>query len=164
MSQVKQHKLSVVKTIYFQKQSYNDLSDLQSTLYQSYNIAANYSVNLFVLNKVSSQTTYSQIPFSLLEMQKKLKICSNISAPGSDHITWWYSKLIFTNKTYAVGILFIVNTYLLLQHQSKHFKKLVSVIISKLDKSAYNTSKIFRPIVLLNILGKLIKKMVARWF
>ena len=39
---------------------------------------------------------------------------------------------------------------------------MVSVIIPKLDKPAYNTPKAFRPIVLLNTLGKLIEKMVAR--
>jgi len=36
------------------------------------------------------------------------------------------------------------------------------VVIPKLDKPAYNTPKVFRPIVLLNTLGKLIKKMIAR--
>jgi len=36
------------------------------------------------------------------------------------------------------------------------------VIIPKPDKPAYNISKAFRPIVLLNTLGKLIKKMIAR--
>jgi len=36
------------------------------------------------------------------------------------------------------------------------------VIISKPGKPAYNTLKAFRPIVLLNTLGKLIEKIVAR--
>ena len=36
------------------------------------------------------------------------------------------------------------------------------MIIPKLGKPAYNTHKTFRPIVLLNTLGKLIEKMVAR--
>lgn len=39
---------------------------------------------------------------------------------------------------------------------------MVSVIIPKLDKPAYDIPKIFRPIVLLNTLSKLIKKMIAR--
>ena len=38
----------------------------------------------------------------------------------------------------------------------------VSVIIPKPGKPAYNIPKAFRPIVLLNTLGKLIEKMVAR--
>jgi len=36
------------------------------------------------------------------------------------------------------------------------------VIIPKPGKPAYNIPKAFRPIVLLNTLGKLIKKMIAR--
>jgi len=36
------------------------------------------------------------------------------------------------------------------------------VIIYKPGKLAYNTSKAFRPIVLLNTFGKLIEKMIAR--
>ena len=95
-------------------------------------------------------------------MQKSLKTCSNVSGLGSDHITWWYSKLIFTNNTCAVDIFSMANTYLLLQHWPRHFKKLVSVIISKPDKPAYNTPKAFRPIILLNMLGKLIELMITR--
>ena len=62
----------------------------------------------------------------------------------------------------AVGILFLANTCLLLHHWPRHFKKSVSVIIPKLGKPAYDTPKVFRPIVLLHTLGKLIEKMIAR--
>ena len=37
-----------------------------------------------------------------------------------------------------------------------------SVIIPKSNKVLYDTPKIFRPIVLLNILGKLIKKAISK--
>ena len=50
----------------------------------------------------------------------------------------------------------------MLHHWPRHFKELVSVIIPKPGKPAYNTSKAFRPIVLLNTLGKLIEKIIAR--
>ena len=36
------------------------------------------------------------------------------------------------------------------------------MIMPKLDKPAYDIPKAFRPIILLNTLGKLIKKMIAR--
>ena len=102
------------------------------------------------------------MPFSLLEMQDALKACSNVSAPGPDHITWRYLKVMLVNNTYAVSILSLANTCLLIHHWPRHFKESVSVIISKPGKPAYNIPKAFRPIVLLNILGKLIEKMVAR--
>ena len=102
------------------------------------------------------------MPFSLLEIQEALKACSNVSAPGSNHITWQYLKVILANNTYAVDILSLANTCLVLHHWPRHFKELVSVIIPKPDKPAYDTSKAFRPIVLLNTLGKLIEKIIAR--
>ena len=91
-----------------------------------------------------------------------LKACSNISTPGSDHITWQYLKIILANNTCAVGILSLANVCLSLHHWPRHFKELVSIIIHKLGKLTYDTPKAFRPIVLLNTLDKLIEKMVAR--
>jgi len=54
MSWVKQQKLPAIEAICFQGQLYNDFPDLWSTLHQSYNIAADCSVDLSVLDKVSS--------------------------------------------------------------------------------------------------------------
>ena len=162
MSWVKQRKLPAVEAIRFQGQPCNDLPDLWRALHQSYNAAANRSVNFSVLDEVPSQATCSQVPFSLLEMQEALKACFNVSAPGPDYITWQYLKVILANNTCAVGILSLANTCLSLHHWPRHFKEFVSVIIPKLDKPAYNTPKAFKPIVLLNTLDKLIEKMIAR--
>jgi len=46
-------------------------------------------------------------------------------------------------------------------HWAKHFKDSVSVIIPKPEKPTYSTPKSFRPIVLLNTVGKLIEKMIS---
>ena len=102
------------------------------------------------------------MPFSLLEMQEALKACFNISAPDPDYITWQYLKIILANNICAVDILSLANACLSLHRWPRHFKESVSVIIPKPGKPAYNTLKAFRPIVLLNTLGKLIEKMVAR--
>ena len=99
------------------------------------------------------------MPFSLLEIQEALKACFNVSAPGPDYITWQYLKVILANNTCAVDILSLANACLLLHHWPRHFKESVSVII---PKPAYDTPKAFRPIILLNMLGKLIEKMFAR--
>ena len=42
-----------------------------------------------------------------------------------------------------------------------YFKTSKTVGIPKLNKPAYNISKVFRPIVLLNMLGKLFEKVIA---
>ena len=38
----------------------------------------------------------------------------------------------------------------------------ISIIIPKLNKASYGTPKIFKPIVLLNTLGKLIEKVIGK--
>ena len=98
----------------------------------------------------------------MLEMQEALKAYSNVSALGPDHITWRHLKLILANHSCAVGILSLANACLSLWHWPRHFKKSVSMIIPKPGKPAYDTPKAFRPIVLLNTLGKLIEKIIAR--
>jgi len=162
MSWVKQYKLPAVEAIRFQGQPCNDLPDLWSVLHQSYNVAADCSIDLSVLDEVPSQATHSWVPFSMLEMQEALKAYSNVSAPGPNHITWWHLKLILANNTCAIGILSLANACLSLRHWPRHFKESVSVIIPKPGKPAYDTPKAFRPIVLLNMLGKLIEKMIMR--
>ena len=102
------------------------------------------------------------VSFSVLEMSEALKACSNVSAPGLDHITWRYLKSILADNICASGILFLANSCITPRHWPQYFKELVSVIIPKPSKLAYDTPKAFRPIVLLNTLGKLIEKMIAR--
>jgi Endonuclease/Exonuclease/phosphatase family./Reverse transcriptase (RNA-dependent DNA polymerase). len=162
MNWVKQRKLPAVEAIRYQGQPCNDLPDLWNALHSSYNAAANRPVQLSVLDEVPRQATRSWVPFSMLEMQEALKACSNVSAPGPDHITWRYLKFILADDTCAIGILSLANSCVVLQHWPSHFKESVSVIIPKPGKPAYDTPKAFRPIVLLNTLGKLIEKMIAR--
>ena len=98
----------------------------------------------------------------MLEMSEALKAYSNVSAPGPDHITWRYLKSILADDICAFGILSLANSCITLRHWPRHFKESVSVIIPKPGKLAYDAPKAFQPIVLLNTLGKLIEKMIAR--
>jgi len=104
----------------------------------------------------------------MLEMAEALKACSNVSAPGSDHITWHYFKSILADGICASGIPSLANSCITLRYWPRHFKEPISVIISKPGKVAYDTPKAFRPIVLLTTLGRLIEKMLASlsltWF
>ena len=43
--------------------------------------------------------------FSMLELNKALKACSNISTPGPNYITWYYLKSILADNVCAAGIL-----------------------------------------------------------
>jgi len=162
MSWVKQHKLPAVEAIQYQGLLCNSLSDLWHALHSSYNAAVNRSVQLSILDDVLCLTPWPWVSFSMLEMSETLKACSNVSAPGPDHITWRYLKSILANDICASGILSLANSCITLQHWPRDFKESVSVIIPKPGKPAYDTPKAFRPIVLLNTLGKLIEKIIAR--
>ena len=48
-----------------------------------------------------------------------------------------------------------------LGYWSLHFKVFTSIIIFKPNKKLYDSSKTFRPIILLNIIGKLIEKVIS---
>ena len=70
-------------------------------------------------------------------------ICSNVFAPGPDHITWHYLKSILADNIYVSGIISLANSCITLRHWPRHFKESISVIIPKPSKPAYNTPKVF---------------------
>ena len=57
-------------------------------------------------------------------------------------------------------IISIANVCIELGHWPSHFKKSTMIVIPKPNKKSYNLPKVFRPIVLLNIVGKLIEKVI----
>ena len=65
------------------------------------------------------------------------------------------------NKECIFKLIDIANVRIDLCYWPNHFKTLTTVIIPKLNKLSYNTSKFFHLIVLLNTLGKLFKKMIG---
>ena len=54
----------------------------------------------------------------------------------------------------------MINLYIDFSYWSFYFEKSISIIIPKSNKPLYNNFKIFWPIILLNILGKLIEKVI----
>jgi len=58
------------------------------------------------------------------------------------------------------NIIKIANAYINLGYWPNYFKISSMVIIPKPNKPSYNSPKLFRPIVLLNTLGKLIEKVI----
>ena len=80
--------------------------------------------------------------------------------PGSDKMSWGHLKCIIKDKSCLKNIVYIANTCLELGHWPNHFKKSMMIVIPKPNKSFSNSLKSFRPIVLLNTLGKLIEKVI----
>jgi hypothetical protein len=99
-----------------------------------------------------------------LELKQVLDACSSHSTPGPNHITWQYLKQILALSMCTKVILILANTSIQTGMWPKHFKESILVIILKPNKPSYSTPKAFRPIVLLNTLGKLVEKMISNWF
>jgi len=87
-----------MEAIRYQGFPYNSLPDLWHAFHSSYNAAANRSVQLSILDDVPCLAPWSWVSFSMLEMSEALKACSNVSAPGPDHITWRYLKSILADS------------------------------------------------------------------
>jgi hypothetical protein len=140
----------------------NSLESLWDALDGSYNAAAAHPVDLSFLHPVTPMPLREWVPFSLLELSEALTACAHNSSPGPDHITWSYLKYWCGSKEVTSLFTHIVNTCIHVGHWPMHFKESLSVIIPKPGKASYSTPKSFRPIVLLNTLGKLVEKMLAR--
>ena len=87
--------------------------------------------------------------------------CNNLSTLGPDNLSWNYLKSILKHDECLIKIIGIANACINLGYWPNHFKKLTTIIIPKPNKLSYNLPKSFRPIVLLNTLGKLIKKVIG---
>ncbi|PPQ94670.1 hypothetical protein CVT25_009431, partial [Psilocybe cyanescens] len=80
-------------------------------------------------------------------MRDALASCSNLSAPGPDHIKWSHLKMLMCGPTHVFTVLLaLANACLRVGHWPKHFKESMSVIIPKPNKPSYSAPKAFRPI------------------
>jgi hypothetical protein len=74
---------------------------------------------------------------------------------------WSHLKRILLDSVVSGKVLSLADACLWVGYWLSHFKESVSVIIPKLGTPSYSTPKLFQPIVLLNTLGELIKKMIS---
>jgi len=74
---------------------------------------------------------------------------------------WSHLKIILKDNNCLGIIISIANTCIDLGFWPSHFERSMIVIIPKPNKASYDSSKLFRPIVLLNMMGKLIKKFIG---
>ncbi|KAJ2911570.1 hypothetical protein MD484_g8847, partial [Candolleomyces efflorescens] len=161
MDWVKERKNPPCEAIQFNGQPCHDMDALWTALHSTYNSAANRPVDLSILDELPNEPQRDWPTFSLLELRQALDACSSRSAPGPDHITWRHLKSILATQECARIIVTLADACFNTGHWPKHFKESVSVIIPKPNKPSYSTPKAFRPIVLLNTLGKLIEKMIS---
>ena len=75
-------------------------------------------------------------------------------------MSWSHLKIILKDDECLNIIIHITNICIELGYWPLYFKKSTMVIIPKPNKKSYDSSKSFRPIVLLNTVGKLIEKVI----
>lgn len=101
--------------------------------------------------------------FSPTEFHECLQGTSNSSAPGPDHLSWFWLKQLTKRHPGIVGaLLALFDACIKFEIHPTVFKWSVTVVIPKPNKPDYSRAKAYRPIVLLNCLGKLLEKMIAK--
>ena len=100
-------------------------------------------------------------PFLEKEFTSTIAKCNILSTPNPEKLDWRHLKHILSNKLYLKNIINITNTCLNINYWLSHFKTSTTIVILKSNKVSYNIPKLFRSIVLLNTLGKLIEKVIG---
>ena len=164
MDGVKERKNPPCEAIQYNGEPCHDLDKLWDALHGTYNVANDRPVDLSLLDNLPDEPVREWPVFLPLELRQALDACSSCSAPGPDHVTWTHLKYFFSVPECDKVILELANACITTGHWPKRFKDLLLVIIPKPNKPSYSAPKAFRPIVLLNTLGKLIEKMISNWF
>ena len=101
------------------------------------------------------------LSFSEVEFINAISKCNNSSISGPDKLSWRHFKTIVNNSRCLKKSLDIANACFELGYWLLYFKTSTSIIIPKSNKELYNSSKSFRLIVLLNMIGKLIERFIS---
>ena len=162
MNWVKKHELLAIKTIQYDGQPYVELNNLGQVLHQLFNLAQNCHINPNLLDEIPTKHTMTWNPFLAEEFRSAITKCNNSSTSEPDKLSWKYLKAIVKDDIYLNNFVNIANMYINLEYWLLYFKMSLSIIIFKPNKASYDSPKMFQPIVLLNILGKLIEKVISK--
>ena len=99
--------------------------------------------------------------FSKEEFKSLIIKYSNSLTLEPNKLSWRHLKVIINDSICLKSFINITNVCINLGYLLSHFKMFNSIIISKRNKASYDSPKTFRPIILLNTLGKLIEKVIG---
>ena len=131
-------------------------------LHSTFNTARNHQTNVKILDEIDHKPTAQWALFSKEKLKQVIAKCNDSLAPGPDKLSWRHLKIIIKQDKCLTNIINIANMCINLEHWLDYFKHSSTIIIPKPNKPSYNHAKIFCPIVLLNTLGKLIEKVIAK--
>ena len=161
MSWVRKKSFPAIKSISYKNCPCNTLPNLWNALYKSYNSVENRPVNTRFLNELPQADGIEWPLFSSQEFRDAIAKCSSSSTLGPDHVLWRYLKALISHNTCLERLVHIANACIILEYWSSHFKTANSIVIPKPNKTSHNMPSSFRPIVLLNITGKLVEKVIS---
>jgi len=127
-----------------------------------FNLVQNYQVNTLLLNEIPTKLMLPWDSFSREEFKSTVNKCNNLLASGSNKNLWKHLKLVVEDNECLKNIINITNIYTDLGYWPTHFKISLFITIPKLNKATYDSLKLFYPIILLNILEKLIEKVIGK--
>ena len=161
MNWINKQKLPAIEAIKYNDHPCLKIKELWQALYLTFNMAQDYHIDISLLDEISNKHLMKWLLFSEAESVSSINKCNNSLTSGPNKLSWKHLKCIIKDTVYLKKIINIADTCFELGYWPLHFKVLTSIIISKLNKNSYDFSKAFRPIVLLNILGKLIEKVIG---
>ncbi|KAF8627975.1 hypothetical protein AX14_011283 [Amanita brunnescens Koide BX004] len=138
-----------------------DVSTLFSVMHHHFSSAETRDTSETFLNGIPQLETRSWPPISLKEILDMLTPTSNASAPGPDNLTWHHIKQISSIDGILDSLCALFNRICLSGIWPTWLSESISVIIPKPKKVDYTVPKAYRPIALLNTVGKLLTKIIA---
>ncbi|KAF8638112.1 hypothetical protein AX14_010227 [Amanita brunnescens Koide BX004] len=143
-------------------QPIEDVTTLFETMHSHFSTSpAESDISWDAINAIPEHEVRSFPPISQKEIWDALRPTSNSSAPGPDHVTWRHIKLALSFPDTDSALADLFNRVCFTGVWPSYFKDSISVIIPKPNKPDYSIPKAYRPIALLNTLGKLLTKILA---
>ena len=143
-------------------QPIEDINMLFDTMHSHFSTSSTEGdVSWDTINRIPLREARSFPPISKKELWDALRPTTNSSAPGPDHIMWRHLKLALSIPETDDTLTTLFNKVCFTGTWPSHFKDSVSVIIPKPNKPDYSIPKAYRPIALLNTIGKLLTKILA---
>ena len=101
-------------------------------------------------------------PFSNKELRDELKDTSNFTAPGPDHVPWrTWKRVCKFNPNVIVKMRIFFNAFITYEHWPKRLKRGLTLCLAKPGRD-HTKAKGYRPIILLDTIGKWFEKLGAK--
>ncbi|KAF8627909.1 hypothetical protein AX15_004186 [Amanita polypyramis BW_CC] len=144
-------------------QSISMVEELWPILNKQFNsgMANKTNINWDMINDLPSRPECVWHDISAFEVEEAIKLTSNSSALGYLNLTWHHLKFLLRENDFLLAITTLFNDILREGVWPKEFKIANMVVIPKPKRQDYMIPKIFRPIALLNCVGKLLSKILA---